>query len=495
MATTRPPDDDPHHCAWREWAEVVETRLSEFEKKLARLDEVEKKLEALLGRVHQSEKLPRIADEVRGEREIDPRKTREVRAARAEMKARLIEEKIELRVPERERHCPKCGKDKLRRAGEKTSTVYEYIAGYFRRQVHVRETLACACGEYIVTAPCPEKSTDKTRYGPGFIAHLLTAKCADSIPLYRLEKQYARAGVPIARSTMTDLFHRNAELVEPLSSRLLALVAEQDIVQADETSLRRLDVKKRGYLWTFLAQVDSHDGGADPKPLIAYVFSPDRSGKTPSAVLGASSGTLLVDGYTGYNVVTTPERRERAGCLAHARRKLFAAMEQHLEAREALDIIRDVYVVEHDAKSAGVARTSEHLAMRRARTKPLMDKLFAWLKEREGLHPPKSLIGRAIRYALSNWTELTRFLEDARIPPDNNRSEAALRVAALGRKNFLFVGHEQAGKNIAGVYALVVTCEANGVNPLDYLRDVLVRISTPGVALDDLLPHRWTSAT
>ena len=123
-------------------------------------------------------------------------------------------------MPDAARHCPKCGNGKLRSAGSKPSTLYEYVPGYFRRQVHVRETLACSCGEYIVTAPSPDKSTEKTRYGPGFIAHLLTAKCADSIPLYRLEKQYARAGVPIARSTMTDLFHRNAELLEPLSSRV-----------------------------------------------------------------------------------------------------------------------------------------------------------------------------------------------------------------------------------------------------------------------------------
>jgi transposase len=104
-------------------------------------------------------------------------------------------------------------------------------------------------------------------------------------------------------------------------------------------------------------------------------------------------------------------------------------------------------------------------------------------------------MGTAVRYALNNWAELTRFLDDACIPPDNNRSEAALRVAALGRKNFLFVGNEQAGQNIAGVYALVATCEANGVNPVEYLRDVLLRISSPGTALDDLLPHRWQAAS
>jgi transposase len=457
--------------------------MTDVEARMASLEQ------RLLG--HQSEKLPPVADEVRERRERDPAKTQELRQQRAEMKSRLIEEQIQQRVPDTERQCPKCGNSRLRRAGEKTSTVYEYVPGYFRRQRYVRETLSCSCGEYIVTAPSPDKSTDKTRYGPGFIAHLFTAKCCDSLPLYRMEKQYARVGIPIARSTMTDLFHRNAELLSPLSNRLLDLVRALPVVQADETSLRRLDVKKRGFLWTFLGALEPNIEGAEVRHVIAYAFSPDRSGTTPSRVLGSSSGTLVVDAYTGYNAVTTPEGRQRAGCLAHARRKFFAAMAQHPENREALDIIRDVYVVEHDAREHGMARSSEHLAMRRARSLPLMDKLHAWLLERDGLHPPKSLMGTAVRYALNNWTELTRFLHDARIPPDNNRSEAALRVAALGRKNFLFVGNEQAGQNIAGVYALVATCEANGVNPIEYLREVLLRVSKPGVALDDLLPHRW----
>jgi transposase len=479
----RPPDDDPHRCGWRDWAEHLEKRMTDVEARMAALEQ------RLLG--HQSEKLPPVADEVRERRERDPAKTRALRQQRAEMKARLIEEQIQQRVPEAERQCPKCGNTQLRRAGAKTSTVYEYVPGYFRRQQHVRETLSCSCGEYIVTAPAPDKSTDKTHYGPGFIAHLLTAKCCDSIPLYRLEKQYARIGIPIARSTMTNLFHRNAELLSPLSNRLLDLVRGLPVVQADETSLRRLDIKKRGFLWTFLGALEPESESAAIRHVIAYAFSPDRSGTTPSRVLGSSAGTLVVDAYTGYNAVTTPAGRERAGCLAHARRKLFAAVAQHPENREALDIIRDVYVVEHDAKERGVARSPEHLALRQARSRPLMDKLHAWLLERDGLHPPKSLMGSAVRYALNNWTELTRFLYDPRIPPDNNRSEAALRVAALGRKNFLFVGNEQAGKNIAGVYALVATCEANGVNPIEYLRDVLLRISAPGVLIDDLLPHRW----
>ena len=128
--------------------------------------------------------------------------------------------------------------------------------------------------------------------------------------------------------------------------------------------------------------------------------------------------------------------------------------------------------------------------MRQARSAPIMARFKAWLEEQKPLHQPKGPMGTAISYALNNWAELTHFLGDARVPPDNNRSEAALRVVALGRRNFLFVGHEDAGANIAGLYSLVATCEANGVNPLAYLTDVLGRLSST-TRLDDLLPHRW----
>src|SRR5207248_10372613 len=182
-----------------------------------------------------------------------------------------------------------------------------------------------------------------------------------------------------------------------------------------------------------------------------------------------TAGTLVVDAYTGYNAVTGVDGRQRAGCLAHARRKFFDARGSFPEADVALDAIRDVYRVEHEAKERDVARTDEHLAMRRARSRPILEKLHVWLAERRDEYPPKGPMGGAIRYALDNWTELTRFLDDVHVPPDNNRSESALRVAALGRKNFLFVGHEDAGDNMAALYTLVATCEAHAIDPTAYL--------------------------
>ena len=468
-----------HFCPWREEAEELRAELDTVQQRLAAIER------HLFGK--KSEKMPSLARELA--KKPSRAETTKVRADRAAAKAKTPAEVVEHLVPDAERACPKCHLE-TKPAGTKDSTEFEYVTGYFRRFIHRRETRACACGEHIITAPAPVRVYDRALYGPGFIAHLVVQKCGDSIPLYRLEKQFRRADISMSRATMTDLFHRAGELLRPLADRIVEIVSEADIVLADETSMRMqktIRLKKRPartYLWTFVAG-----------NFIGYRFSSSRSGTTPSEVLGGTKGKLVVDAYTGYNAVTGVDGRERAGCLAHARRKFFDALGGAPDAQLALDIIRDVYRVEHEAKERAVARTDEHLAMRRARSRPLLEKLRAWLIENQATHLPKGPMAKAIGYALANWTELTKFLDDAHLPPDNNRSEAALRVAALGRKNFLFVGHEDAGDNVAALYTLVSTCEAHGVDPFAYLRDVLIRVSShPAADVDALLPHRWTSA-
>jgi len=469
--------DPEHHCDWRE--EAIEA-IAERDRLRAEIERLKRQLKG-----HKTEKMPPMDREVRGDADDAAAEARRKRKENAVAKARLASETVDSKVPDDQRQCPKCGRDDLKSVGDgKPSTVYEYVPGYFRKRVCRRETLACPCGDYIVNAPAPARTTDGTQYGPSFIAHLIISKCSDSIPLYRLEKHYRRIGVPISRSTMTDLFHRHAVLLSPLSARLLARVAASEVVQADETSIKMLGTTKRAYIWTFLSE-----------NLIAYRFSASRSGKTPNQVLGGTSGTLVVDMYTGYNHVTTVGGRTRAACLAHARRKLFDARASVPEADEALSLIREVYIVEHKIKERGLEYSQTHLSVRREISAGFMEKLKKWLQEHEGSHPPKSLMGSAIAYCLKNWTELTRFLDDPKIPPDNNASESALRAVALGRKNFLFVGHEEAGENIAGLYSLVATCEANGVNPYEYLQDVMMRVSThPADRVDELLPDRWKPA-
>lgn len=255
---------------------------------------------------------------------------------------------------------------------------------------------------------------------------------------------------------------------------------------ADEASAYEVgDVEAlntRGYMWTFLAD-----------NLIAYRFSATRAGKTPADVLGGTTGVLVVDAYTGYNQVTDVGGRVRAGCLAHVRRKFFDAKSSApAEAERALALILDIYRVEHEALALGIVRAPEHLALRQTRSSAALGAFATWLNDEQHKHPPKGPLGMAIQYAINQWLPLTRFLDDAAIPFDNNRSEGALRIVALGRKNFMTVGDEVLGENLAVLYSLVATCQANGRDPIAYLADVLIRIdSHPASDIDALLPHVW----
>ncbi len=178
--------------------------------------------------------------------------------------------------------------------------------------------------------------------------------------------------------------------------------------------------------------------------------------------------------------------------MSHARRKFFEALAVAVGARQALNFILELYRVEREAKATSIQGTAAHLDLRQLKSRPVMEQFQAWLNAQQPLHTPKSLLGKAITYALNNWKALCLFLTDARIPLDNNASEQALRIAALGRKNFLFVGNEEAGHNIATLYSLVMTAIARGLNPESYLADVLIRIQDlPDSRLHELLPQNW----
>lgn len=375
-STGSPPDD--HDCGWKAYAQSLQAKLEETEKRSAEAtSKLNAQLEAIQTQLSElkrhrfgrkSEKVTPVTREVRAAQPPTRAETTQERHRRAEQRNEQMHTVTDhLLVPEAERCCPKCHSTKLRSIGDgKPSSLIEYVQGYFRKRVMLRESLECDCG-HIISAPVPDKSTDRTRYAPSFIAHLMVSKCVYHLPLYRLEKHYSSIGVPIARTTMTDLLHRNAELLSPLVQRLIARIAAADVVHADETPMRQLGSKKRSYMWTF------HTG-----KLTAYVYSPSRSGESPKAILGGTTGTLVVDAYTGYNAVSQPGGRTRAGCLGgHARRKIFAARDA-VEATEALDIIRELYLIEEHVKRSSIEGTAEHLAIRQSKSLPLMQKLLQW---------------------------------------------------------------------------------------------------------------------
>lgn len=475
-----PPLPEDHHCPWREEAQRLRSELSALRGELAALKR------QLFGQ--KSEKMPSVDHELRhdGSLPANPKDGQHKRKTNAELMKKLLTCVFNHFVPKDQQVCSHCESSDFKPLGQgKTTVIFELIPASLQRQVHVQQTLVCPCGKTIMTAPGPTRVFPKGRYGPAFIAHLIVTKCADAIGLNRLAERFGRQGVPMSRNTLVDLFQRAGKRLRPLADLLLKEIAKSDVVQGDATTLRVQAKGKtlRAYLWTFL----------DPlKKLIGYRFSLRRNGQTACEVLGKSQGAFVADADKAFNEVCEPDGRLRGGCMSHARRKFFEALAVATQARQALNFILALYRVEHEAKTAGIKGTPEHLELRQLKSRPVMEQFQAWLNTQQPLHAPKSLLGKAITYALNNWQALCLFLTDARIPLDNNASEQALRIAAQGRKNFLFVGNEEAGHNLAALYTLVMTAIALGLNPEQYLADVLIRIKTlPDSQLQGLLPQNW----
>lgn len=386
-------------------------------------------------------------------------------------------------VPPELKKCALCAGTDFRPVGiGKPSVTWSYVPAHFRKHVHMRETVACRCGGHVITAPAPERWSEKTRYDASFVAHLIVSKCLMSTPLYRLEADFKRLGIPILRTTLNDLFRRGAQKLMPLRDPLTARIREDEIVHADETPFKLTTQKSKAFIWAFVG-----------RSLTAYEFALSRGGEVAVDVLGDSKGIIVCDDYRGYDPITGLGGRTRAGCLAHARRKFFEANKDGVpEAEYALDIIGAMYGAEHEATRREAAGADDRLALRTQFSRSLFAELLRVCRGIKRAHGPKTLLARAANYTLKNRKELALALRDARIPLDNNRAENAERIVALGRKNFLFVQSEDAGKELALLYSLVVSCDRLGKNPVTYLTDVLRRIDrTPRDRLADLLPDRW----
>jgi len=455
----------------REQVRVLTERLDVVERENAELKQ------RVTGRTTERTGRPRKQDP-RPKNDAEAQRKR--REARERRKSTLPSKDVAHSVdPDAKACCPACGGGPMSELPPESSDEFEWVPGHLVRLRHLRERAVCSCGHFE-TGPAPVRVVDGGLYGPAFHARVVVHKLLDCVPLYRQVQAFRREGLHVARATLVDLFHRAASLIEPLFDRMLELVPESRVVQADETSLKMQKVEKLAYVWTFATAL-----------FVTYVFSASRSGSTPERVLGDSPGTLLVDGYTGYNVVTTPERRKRAGCNGHARRK-FRKIDDDDDAALIVERYKVIWTVEREAKEGGFFRTPQHLALRRDRAGPAMVAIKQWCDDHHGEHTPKSAMGEAIRYIRNQYVYLTRFLDDVEIDPDNNLSERLLRIVALGRKNYLFVGHEQAGHNSAMLASLLATCVLHDVNPQDYLADVLIRVQThPASRIDELLPHRW----
>ena len=390
--------------------------------------------------------------------------------------------------------CPQC-QGGLRKLGEDVSEMLEYVPASFVVIRHVRTKLSCTKCDCIVQAEAPSRPIERGVAGPGLLAHVLVSKYCDHLPLYRQSEMYARQDIELERSTLADWVGSTSRLLEALVEALRRYVMAAGKLHADDTPVPVLSPgngkTKTGRLWTYVRD-DRPAGDATPAA-VWFAYTPDRKGEHPRAHLNNFRGTLQADGYAGFEQIYEAGRIQEAACWAHVRRKFYDLVVAHKSpvAAEALERIGALYEIEKEIRGRS---PEERREVRNKRARPLLESLKQWLEATLGKLSRKSDTALAVRYALGRWGALLRYLDDGGIEIDNNAAERALRVVALGRKNYLFAGSDAGGERAAAIYSLIGTAKLNDIDPEAYLRDVLTRIADhPVNRIDDLLP--WNLAS
>lgn len=380
--------------------------------------------------------------------------------------------------------------------GEDVSERLDVIPAQFRVIVTRRPKYACrACTDGVVQAPAPARLIHAGLPTEATVAHVLVAKYADHLPLYRQAQIMSRQGIDLDRSTLADWVGRAAYELRPVFDALISDLKRSAKLFMDETRAPVLDPGSRktktGYFWA-LARDDRPWGGGAP-PGVAFTYAPGRGGLHAERILQGFSGILQVDGYAGYNRLIAPDRIgpdiRLAYCWAHARRKLVEITRNGTApiAEDGVKRIGEIYRIEAELRGL---HPEARLAGRQERSASLVAELETWLVHHRARVAAKSPLGEALKYIAKYWEGLQLFLIDGRIEIDNNSVERTIRPIALNRKNALFAGHDAGAKNWATIASLIETCKLNAVEPQAYLTSTLTAIVNghKQSRIDELLP-------
>ena len=407
---------------------------------------------------------------------------------RRKLPAHLYRERFEYHPEEVQKPCPCCG-SAWERIGEEISEQVELIPATILVLQHARIKYACPkCRGRIVIGKVPSKILDRGLAGPGLLADLIVKKLYYHLPLYRQEVLTEHLGWTLARSTQSQWLGACAERLEPLYLRAKGEVLNSHKIHTDDTPVRVLTPgagkTREARFWVYV--------GDAAHPCTVFDYTPNRKREGPKSFLGDYEGVLQADAYGGYDGIYANGKVTEAGCWAHARRKFDdAALSAPEAAKEALDLIGELYAIEKRARERGLT-PEERRALREAHAPPVLERLRAWLERQQAEALPQSPLAKALNYTRAQWAALTRFLSDGTIELDNNTAENALRPIAVGRKNWLFLGNDEGSRRAAILYSLIETCKRHGHDPWAYLKDVLVRIETqPPESLRQLLPDQW----
>jgi transposase len=414
-------------------------------------------------------------------------------ALRRPIPARLRRIDNPISVPEAERPCPVCGKERAC-IGHDVTEVIDLIPAEVVVRVDRREKLACAdCESELIRAPQGDKVVSGGRLGSTLVANLLVEKYRDGLPLHRQKERFERLGLSLPVSTLGDQVTWSTDLLRPLWRAALGGVLNTKVMHLDGTGLVVLDRdaaggKKLGTLWGYVGDRDL--------AAVLYASTGKKVGQQPGElgpedVLALRRGYVVADASNLFEASFQRDDLIECGCNMHARRYFVEALDRG-DVRAALPIAAFKKIYQVEEQSCGLDADGKRAA-RQAESKPVYDELCAWCEAHQPHEPPSSPLGTAIRYLLNHRAALRRFLDDGVIPIDNGIVERLHVRTALTRKNFLFAGSDAGGERAAIAFTILGCCKLADVNPVEYLADVLPRMARRIRLRDipDLLPARW----
>lgn len=406
---------------------------------------------------------------------------------RKEIPDDLYTEEIVLEPSEEEKKCACCGNEKIL-IGQEESKILDYRPAVFYAKKYIRPKYACPkCpGQGVTTAVLPSRPIEKGVAGNGLLAYILISKYKDHLPLYRLEQIFKRYDIHINRSSMVGWIGQVCRYLELIYNELHTMLLTSDYLQSDETPLKVRDPNKdkschHGFLWPYT------DGR-----IIVFEYCRSRSREGPNSFLKDFKGYLQTDDYGGYTEVSNQAGITHVLCWAHARRKFIEVRDSDTEyVDKVLFHIGKLYAIEKYCREQNLSYEDRH-GVRQKDVPKCLEELKSVLENPGKIILPQSLVGKAIRYTLSNWTALTRYIEDGKLEIDNNRIENAIRPVALGRKNWLFAGSHEGARWLAIIYSLFGTCTLNKINPYEYIESILDKVAIhPHNKFKELTPLEW----
>jgi transposase len=422
---------------------------------------------------------------------------------------------VEARVPEQTRHCPQHGERML--IGYDRVEKLEFERPKLRVRVTKYPKYACSghadCG--IASPERPTGLVEGDRYDTSVAAEIITAKYGFHLPVYRQQDLFAGSGWTPDRSTLLNLLVASASFFRPLAEHIKQVVLADDVLGTDETRVTLLvpptipDVDVNDPKSRRTHEVLSEAAAAGRRSvsarmwayrgvntrLVVFDFTVSRHRDGPDLMLAGYTGTLVADCYSGYQGITLRSngRIRRAACNAHARRKVFDARDAYpLESSVVLAKFQQLYDIEDRVRTASI---DERLALRQRESVAIWRSLGEWLESKPATDVlPKSKLGEALGYLRNHWEPLQTYLNDGRVPMDNNEVEQLMKQVAIGRKNWLFIGSVEAGHRAADFLTLVSSAVRNDLDVWAYLKDVLDHLLAGDTDYAALRPDVWRQA-